>query len=273
MLRDITIGQYYPVESRIHELDPRVKIVTVFVYLISLFLFDGFAGYLVVSVFLIVVIVMSRVPFSFISKGLKPVLFLLCFTALYSVFFTRGDVAVEWKISAGHAVTITWQGLKKGLFMVLRLIYLVIGSSLLTYTTTPGKLTDGIESLLKPLNRLRVPVHDVAMMMSLALRFIPILLEEANRIIKAQSARGADFEEGNIIARIRAMVSILVPLLVSATRRAYDLALAMEARCYRGGEGRTKMKPLKYQGQDVRAYVVLVVYLVVIVVVNQVVPF
>lgn len=273
MLRDITIGQYYPVESRIHKLDPRVKIVAVLVYLISLFLFDGFAGYVVVSIFLVAVLALSRVPFSFMSKGLKPVLFLLCFTALYSVFFTKGDVAFEWKMLWGHTVTVTWQGLKKGLFMVLRLVYLVLGSSLLTYTTTPNKLTDGIESLLKPLNRIRVPVHDVAMMMSLALRFIPILLEEANRIIKAQSARGADFEEGNIIVRIRAMVSILVPLLVSSTRRAYDLALAMEARCYRGGEGRTKMKPLKYHGRDARAYVLLAVYLVVILIVNRFVPY
>lgn len=153
--------------------------------------------------------------------------------------------------------------------MVLRLFFLVVGSSLLTYTTSPNKLTDGIESLLKPLNKCKVPVHDLAMMMSLALRFIPILLEEANRIIRAQSARGADFEEGNIVVRVRAMASILVPLLVSATRRSYDLALAMEARCYRGGAGRTKMKPLKYHGRDVRAYIVLVVYVMVLIVVNH----
>lgn len=273
MLRDMTIGQYYPVESPIHNLDPRVKIVGVLVYLISLFLFDGFAGYLVVTAFLVSVLALSRVPLSFISRGLKPVLFLLCFTALYNVFFTRGDVAFEWRFMENYAVTVTWQGLQKGLFMALRLIYLVIGSSLLTYTTTPNKLTDGIEHLLKPLNRFKVPVHDVAMMMSLALRFIPILLEEANRIMKAQSARGADFDEGNLFARIRAMVSILVPLLVSAMRRSYELALAMEARCYRGGEGRTKMKPLHYQGRDARGYAAFVIYLAVIVIVNRYVPF
>lgn len=260
MLRDITIGQYYPVESKIHSLDPRVKIVAALVYLISLFMFDGFAGYAVVTVFLTAIIALSRVPFSFICKGLKPILFFICFTAVYNVFFTKGDVAFRWDVTDTFAVTVTWQGLKKGVFMVLRLFYLVVGSSLLTYTTTPNKLTDGIESLLKPLSRLHVPVHDLAMMMSLALRFIPILLEEANRIIKAQSARGADFEEGNIVARVRVMVSILVPLLVSATRRSYDLALAMEARCYRGGSGRTKMKPLKYCGRDARAYIVLIVY-------------
>lgn len=268
MLRDITIGQYYPVQSKIHAMDPRVKIVAVFVYLISLFLFDGFAGYLVVTLFLVTAIYISHVPFSFISKGLKPVLFLICFTAFFHLFFTEGDVLFHWKF-----ITVTWQGLRRGIFMILRLIYLVIGSSLLTYTTTPNKLTDGIESLLKPLNRMKVPVHDLAMMMSLALRFIPILLEEANRIIKAQSARGADFEEGKIIERLRAMVSILVPLLVSSTRRAYDLALAMEARCYRGGEGRTKMKPLKYRRSDGAVYGICVVYLAAILVVNRFVPF
>lgn len=268
MLRDITIGQYYPVESRIHRLDPRVKIVAVLVYLISLFLFQGFGGYLVVTVFLGMAIFMSHVPLSFMSKGLKPVLFLICFTAFYHVFFTKGDIAFEWRF-----ITVTWQGLKGGAFMVLRLMYLVVGSSLLTYTTTPGKLTDGLESLMKPLAKLKVPVHDLAMMMSLALRFIPILLEEANRIIKAQSARGADFEEGNIAVRIRTMVSILVPLLVSATRRSYDLALAMEARCYHGGEGRTKMKPLHYELGDTRVYVFLVLYLAAIVTVNRFVPF
>ena len=273
MLRDITIGQYYPVKSKIHDLDPRVKIVAVLAYLISLFLFSGFAGYIVVTAFLVTAVVMSRVPLSYISKGMKPILFLVCFTAVYNVFFTGGDIALEWRITEGVAVTVTWQGLKKGAFMVLRLVYLIIGSSLLTYTTTPNKLTDGIESLLAPLNRIGVPVHDLAMMMSLALRFIPILLEEANRIIQAQSARGADFEEGNIVVRIRAMASILVPLLVSATRRSYDLALAMEARCYRGGGGRTKMKPLKYRAADARAYIALAVYVAVIVIVNRYVPF
>lgn len=273
MLRDMTIGQYYPTQSKIHDLDPRVKITAVLVYLVSLFLFRGFAGYALVTVFLVSAIVLSHVPFSFISKGLKPVLFLLCFTAVYHLFFTKGDAVFQWEIFSGHTITVTWQGLKNGAFIVLRLVYLVIGSSLLTYTTTPTKLTDGIESLLKPLGKIGVPVHDLAMMMSLALRFIPILLEEANRIMKAQSARGASFEEGNIVVRVRAITSILVPLLVSATRRSYDLALAMEARCYHGGKGRTKMKPLKYKGRDVRAYVVLVFYVAVIVLVNRLVPY
>lgn len=273
MLRDITIGQYYPSESKIHSLDPRLKLIAVLVYLVSLFLFKGFAGYIAATVFLVAVIVISRVPLRFILKGLKPVLFLVCFTAVYNIFFTRGDVAFQWGIGGHFLITATWQGLRRGIFIVLRLIYLVIGASLLTYTTTPNKLTDGIESLLKPLNALKVPVHDLAMMMSLALRFIPILLEEANRIIKAQSARGADFDEGSIVKRMRAMVSILVPLLVASTKRAYDLALAMEARCYHGGRGRTKMKPLKYRAADIRAYIVLVVYIASSILVNRYVSF
>jgi energy-coupling factor transport system permease protein len=254
-------------------MDPRVKIVAVFAYLISLFLFHGFSGYLVVTAFLLVSIRLSRVPVSFICKGLKPIVFLICFTSFFNLFFTSGDEIFRLNLIRGHALVLTWQGLKKAVFIIMRLVYLVIGSSLLTYTTTPKKLTDGIESLLRPLNRIKVPVHDVAMMMSLALRFIPILLEEANRIIKAQSARGADFEEGNLIHRLRAMVSILVPLLVSATRRAYELALAMEARCYRGGEGRTKMKPLVYRRSDKLTYGLLVIYIVLIVLVNHFVPF
>lgn len=268
MLRDITIGQFYPVDSDIHALDPRVKIVAVFVYLISLFLFDGFAGYVVVIGFLVLAIAKSHVPFSYISKGLKPILFLILFTAFFTVFYTSGDILFQWKF-----IIITLQGVKKSAFMVLRLVFLVLGSSMLTYTTTPNKLTDGLESLLKPLGKVKVPVHDLAMMMSLALRFIPILLEETNRIIKAQSARGADFDEGNLIVRLRAMVAILVPLLVSSTRRAYDLALAMEARCYRGGDGRTKMKPLKYGKADYFVYGGLLVYVALIVAVDRFAPF
>lgn len=264
MLRDITIGQFYPVESPVHRLDPRVKVVAVLVYLISLFVFSSFTGYIVVSLFLLTVIMMSRVPFSYIIKGLKPILILLLFTAFFNIFWTRGDIAFQWKF-----ITITWQGLRKGLFMSMRLIYLIIGSSMLTYTTTPNQLTDAIESLLKSLEALRVPVHDFAMMMSLALRFIPILLDEANRIINAQSARGADFEEGNLWKRMKAMVSILVPLLVSSVRRAYDLAMAMESRCYHGGTGRTKMKPLKYRSVDYVVYGFLVLYFVLVIAVTS----
>ena len=260
MLRDITIGQFYSVDSVIHRIDPRVKIVGVLMYLISLFLFRGFVGYGVVTLFLAVLIALSKVPFSYVIRGMKPILFLLIITALFNLFGTGGDVAFQWKF-----ISITWQGMRKAMFMAMRLIYLIIGSSMLTYTTTPNQLTDAIEKLLKPLEKIHVPVHDFAMMMfvMIAFRFIPILLEEANRIINAQSARGADFEEGKIWHRMRAMVSILVPLLVSATRRAYDLANAMEARCYRGGEGRTKMKPLTYARRDYIAYTVIVTFLAV----------
>lgn len=268
MLRDMTIGQFYPVDSVIHRIDPRVKIVGVLMYLISLFLFRGFVGYGVVTLFLAVVIVLSKVPFSYVIRGMKPILFLLIITALFNLFGTRGDVAFQWGF-----ISITWQGMRKALFMAMRLIYLIIGSSMLTYTTTPNQLTDAIEKLLKPLGKIRVPVHDFAMMMSLALRFISILLEEANRIINAQTARGADFEEGKIWHRMRAMVSILVPLLVSATRRAYDLANAMEARCYRGGEGRTKMKPLKYHRSDYLSYGVLLLYFAGVIIVTHFIPY
>lgn len=264
MLRDITIGQFYPVDSKIHRLDPRVKLVAVLVYLVSLFLFERMIGYILVTAFLVITIVLSKVPFSYIIKGLKPILFLLIFTAFFNLFSTPGDVIVEWKF-----ITITWQGVQKTLFIAMRLIYLILGSSMLTYTTSPNQLTDAIEKMLKPLEKIKVPVHDFAMMLSLALRFIPILLDEANRIITAQSARGADFEEGKLLKRMKAMVSILVPLLVSATKRAYDLALAMEARCYHGGKGRTKMKPLRYRKSDLLAYGIMIVYLALILVVNH----
>lgn len=264
MLRDITIGQFYPAESAVHRLDPRVKVVAVLVYLISLFVFSSFTGYIVVTLFLVSVIMLSRVPLSYIIKGLRPILILLLFTAFFNIFWTKGDIAFQWRF-----ITVTWQGLSKGLFMAMRLIYLIIGSSMLTYTTTPNQLTDAIESLLKPLEKLHVPVHDFAMMMSLALRFIPILLDEANRIINAQSARGADFEEGNLWQRMKAMISILIPLLVSSVRRAYDLAMAMESRCYHGGTGRTRMKPLKYGAADYIAYGILLLYLVLVIAVTH----
>lgn len=263
MLKDITIGQYYPTNSVIHKLDPRLKIIAVFIYLVSLFMFNGFAGYLLVTIFLVATVALSKVPVSYLCKGIKSVLILIIFTALFNVFWGTGTIVFQWKF-----ITITKEGLWRGGFLAFRLLFLVLGSSMLTYTTTPNQLTDGIETLLKPLQKIKVPVHEVAMMMSLALRFIPILMEEANRIMMAQSARGADFEEGNIIQRMKAMMSLLVPLLVSATRRAYDLASAMEARCYRGGEGRTKMKPLCYQSQDRLAYLILIAYLICMIVLS-----
>lgn len=268
MIRDITIGQYYPAKSILHRLDPRVKLVSTLLYLISLFLFKSIAGYLVATVFLIGIIRASRVPFRYIVKGLKPIVMLLMITVVFNLFLQKdGEVILKvWRLS------VTTVGLRNAVYMAVRLIYLIIGSSLMTFTTTPNELTDGIEALLNPLNKVHVPVHEVAMMMSIALRFIPILLEETDKIMKAQQARGADFESGNIIQRAKSMIPILVPLFVSAFRRAYDLAMAMEARCYRGGEGRTKMKPLKYQNRDRVAYVTMFVYVAAVVAIGRFVP-
>lgn len=268
MIRDITIGQYYPAESVIHRLDPRVKIVSTLLYLISLFLFRSITGYLITTLFLVAVIKISKVPFGYIVKGLKAVIMLLMITVIFNLFLTRdGDILFHKWI-----FTITEGGLVTAVYMAIRLVYLIIGSSLMTFTTTPNELTDAIEKLLNPLNRVHVPVHEVAMMMSIALRFIPILLEETDKIMKAQIARGADLESGNMIQKAKAMIPILVPLFVSAFRRANDLAMAMEARCYHGGDGRTKMKPLHYKSRDRIAYVVVIVYVIAVVVIGRYVP-
>ena len=255
MIRDITVGQYYQTESVLHSLDPRTKLIGVLVYLVSLFLFNSISVYIIATVFLVSTIALSRVPVSYILKGMRSMVFILLLTVVFNVFLTPGvPVFTFWKLQ------VTREGLVVAGYTAVRLIYLIIGSSLLTFTTTPNNLTDGLESLMKPLKAFRVPVHEVAMMMSIALRFIPILLDETDKIMKAQQARGADFEHGNILRRAKALVPILVPLFVSAFRRANDLAMAMEARCYRGGDGRSKMKPLKYKGRDIAAFIILIVY-------------
>lgn len=259
MIRDITIGQYYAADSVIHRLDPRVKIMGTLAYIISLFLFDNFWGYAVAVAFFGMMVALSKVSFSYIVRGLKPIFFMLVFTAILNLFWTPGTSFFRWGV-----INLTWEGLRKAVFISLRLIFLILGSSLMTLTTTPNQLTDGLERLLKPLRHLHVPVHEIAMMMSIALRFIPILVEETDKIMKAQTARGADFESGNVMQRLKSMMPILVPLFVSAIRRANDLALAMDARCYHGGNGRTKMHPLQYQGRDMAAYGVCVAYLAVI---------
>ena len=258
MLKDITLGQYYQTESVIHRLDPRVKLVGTICYIISLFLVNSVWGYLVAAIFLAVVIKLSNVPFKFMVKGMKAILFLLMLTVAFNMFLTPGEALISiWKL------TITKEGLRLAIMMAVRLSFLIIGSSVMTLTTTPNNLTDGMENLMKPLRKFKVPVHEIAMMMSIALRFIPILMEETDKIMKAQIARGADFESGNIIKKAKALVPLLVPLFISAFRRANDLAMAMEARCYRGGDGRTKMKPLVYKKADRVGYCVLVLYLVV----------
>lgn len=265
MIRDITIGQYYPADSVIHKLDPRVKLVGTVVFLVSLFLFQSFGGYIAATVFLAMVIKMSRVPLKFMLKGLRAIFILLLFSVAFNLFLTEGETLVHlfWKIR------ITKEGLRLAVFMALRLVYLIIGTSVMTLTTTPNDLTDGLEKGLRPLKKIRVPVHEIAMMMSIALRFIPILLEETDKIMKAQMARGADFESGNIVQRAKSMIPILVPLFISAFRRANDLAMAMEARCYHGGDGRTKMKPLVYKTRDRAAYAVLAVYILLVVGINM----
>lgn len=256
MIRDITLGQYYPTDSVLHRLDPRTKLTGTICFVVSLFLFDSFVGYIAATIFLAALIMISKVPFKFMVKGLRAIIFLLIITGLLNLFMTPGDILWQWK-----SIRITEQGLHTAAFTIIRLVYLIVGSSLMTLTTTPSNLTDGMEKGLRFLKVFKIPVHEVAMMMSIALSFIPILIEELDKIMKAQQARGADFESGNIIKRVKSMIPILIPLFVSAFRRANDLAMAMETRCYRGGEGRTKMKPLVYKARDYIAYVILLIYM------------
>ncbi|MDY5483932.1 MAG: energy-coupling factor transporter transmembrane component T family protein [Otoolea sp.] len=260
MIRDITIGQYYPVDSVVHRLDPRTKLFGTMIFIISLFFANNLWCYAAATLFLAVSVKLSRVPFKFIVRGLKAIVVLLLISISFNLFLTDGRVLFRIGF-----LKVTEEGLKLAFFMGMRLMYLVIGSSVMTLTTTPNQLTDGLEKSLGALNRLHVPVHEISMMMSIALRFIPILVEETDKIMKAQMARGADFESGNLIQKAKSMIPLLVPLFVSAFRRATDLAMAMEARCYRGGIGRTKMKPLRYEGRDHVAYVILLGYLAAVI--------
>lgn len=264
MLRDITLGQYYQTDSIIHRLDPRVKLATTVFFIITLFVVKEMAGFVLAGLFLFLVIKLSKVPFKFMMRGMKAIIFLLLFAVFFNLFLTPGEPAVTfWKI------TITWEGIQLAATLTTRLIMLIMGSSIMTLTTTPSNLTDGMEKLMRPLKVFKVPVHEVAMMMSIALRFIPILLEETDKIMKAQIARGADFESGNLFKKAKSLVPLLVPLFISAFRRANDLAMAMEARCYRGGDNRTKMKPLIYQARDRIAYLFVMIYFVAVVAVDR----
>ena len=240
MIRDITLGQYFPGDSWVHKLDPRIKIIATLLFLIELFIVDNFIGFAIAAVALGIVISVSKVPVSYIMRGLKPIIIILLFTFALNIFMVDGRVLWQWKF-----LRITEEGLELAIFMAIRLVLLLMGSSMLTLCTRPLALTDGIERLLSPFKKIGLPAHDIAMMMTIALRFIPTLLEEADKIMKAQQARGADFESGNIIRRAKSLIPILVPLFVSAFRIAQDLALAMEARCYRGGENRTRMNAMK----------------------------
>ena len=256
-MRNITIGQYYPADSILHRLDPRVKFLGTLVFIVSLFLIKGLAGYVFVTVVLATLVRLSKVPFGMMLKGMKAIIFILIITVIFNMLFTPGEaIFTIWRLS------VTKEGAVQAFRMAIRLSYLIIGSSIMTLTTTPNQLTDAMENLFSPLKVIKVPVHEISMMMSIALRFIPILMEETDKIMKAQIARGADFESGNLIKRVTNMIPLLVPLFVSAFQRANDLAMAMEARCYHGGEGRTQMKPLRYEKRDYIAYLLMLIFAV-----------
>ncbi len=261
MIRDITLGQYYAKDSVIHRLDPRVKITGTFAYLVLLFLIKDFMGFGFVVLCLAGLIAASRIPIKFIMRGMKPIMFILVFTFCINVFLYKGTIL--WQLGF---LKITKEGLHQAVFIAARLVLLILGTSLLTYTTKPMALTDGFEAILRPFARFGLPAHEIAMMMSIALRFIPTLLEETDKIMKAQQARGADFESGNLMQRAKALIPILIPLFVSAFRIAQDLAMAMEARCYRGGNGRTRLHPMKYEKRDLIGYAVIAAFAAVILV-------
>lgn len=260
MLRDITIGQYYDVDSAIHRLDPRTKIIATVVYIIGLFCVKNILGFCLASIGLLVTVRLSKIPLKFILRGLKTILILLLFTVVLNVFLIKGDTLWQWGF-----ISISRQGIYTAVFMAARLVLLIIGCSMMTLTTTPIQLTDGLERLMRPLKKIKVPVHDMAMMMSIALRFIPILLEETDKIMKAQTARGADFESGSLMTKAKSLIPVLVPLFISAFRRADELATAMEARCYHGDEGRTRMFELKYRAADHVMKIMLLLFLLVLI--------
>ena len=249
MLKDITLGQFFPGDSLLHRLDPRTKIVLLFFFLAAIFVFDSPLAYVALTAFTAALIAVSRVPFLLMLKALKPLSWIIAFTFVIHLVSTPGDAFFHVWI-----FDLTWQGAAKGFFIALRLALLILLSALLTYTTSPLALTDALETLMQPAKRVGVPAHEIAMMMTIALRFVPTLIEEADKIMKAQQARGADLTEGSVIERVKGFVPVLVPLFISAFRRADDLALAMEARCYRGGVGRTQMKALRISSIDYVAY-------------------
>jgi len=255
MLRDITVGQYLPLSSPVHRMDPRFKLIASMLYIVSLFFINSFIGYIVVLAFLALTIAVSKIPYKYLLRGLKPVLMIIIFAFGINVFLTPGTELFRFGI-----IKITHEGVRQAFFMASRLILLIIGTSMLTLTTSPIELTDGLERLLNPFKKLGLPAHELAMMMTIALRFIPTLLEETDKIMKAQMARGADFESGNLIKRAKSLIPLLVPLFISAFRRADELAMAMEARCYRGGENRTRMKVLEFTYLDIIGVFVFALY-------------
>ncbi|MCT4508690.1 MAG: energy-coupling factor transporter transmembrane protein EcfT [Tepidibacter sp.] len=261
MIKDITIGQYYPTNSVVHKIDPRVKLISTFIFMSSLFIINQFYPYILVLAFIILTLKLSKIPFNYILKGLKPIMFIIVFTFAINIFMIPGNTVFDI-----GPLSISDEGLKQGSFMVIRLILLVVGTSLLTLSTSPIELTDGIEKLLNPFKKIGVPAHELAMMMTIALRFIPTLLDETDKIMKAQMGRGADFESKNIISRAKNLVPLLVPLFISAFRRADELAMAMEARCYRGGDNRTRMNQIKMNKRDYIAYSIVFIYITIIII-------
>lgn len=264
MIKDITLGQYFPGESIIHRTDPRLKIVLTMVFMITILIIDSYTAFLLFTLFSLYAVLVSRIPIKYTLKGLKPIMFIIVFAAFMNIFFTPGQTIFKFKF-----ISISIEGLDLAAKMALRLTMLVISTSLLTLTTTPIALTDGIERLFQPLKHLKVPVHEFAMMMTIALRFIPTLLEETDKIMKAQASRGADFDSGNIIDRAKSFIPILIPLFVSAFRRADELADAMNARCYRGGIGRTRMNELRFTRVDLLVSLTVIVAETAIFVLNR----
>lgn len=261
MIRDITLGQYYPGRSIIHKLDPRVKIFATFIYLIMIFFVKDFVGYAFITCVLAAVITVSGVPLKFIARGMRPILLVLVLTFVINLITAKGTILVRL-----GPVSVTDRGLQQAVFIAVRLILLVFGTALLTYTTKPVALTDGFEAFMSPLARIGVPSHEIAMMMSIALRFIPTLLKEADRTMKAQQARGADFESGHLIHRAKSMLPLFIPLFINAFRIAFDLAMAMEARCYQGGKGRTRLYPMKFSRRDYLACALIVLFAAAVIV-------
>ncbi len=264
MLKDVTLGQYFPGDTVVHRLDPRTKLILVIVYIVALFCAKSYVSYAVVAAFLILCMCLSRIRLRVIVKGLKPLLLIIVLTGLLNMFYTPGRELVHFWI-----FTITWEGIRNAVFMISRIVMLIFGTFLLTYTTSPIALTDAMELLMSPLKRIKVPVHELSMMMCIALRFIPTLISETDKIISAQKARGADFESGNLIRRAKALIPILVPLFISAFRRADELAVAMESRCYHGGKGRTRMKQLRMAGRDYLALAFGILLLAAVIVLRK----
>lgn len=260
MIREMTLGQYYKADSILHKLDPRVKLLGTLLFVITLFFPKSLLSLGIATAFLILIVKLSKVPVSMMIRGVKPLFIIICFSAIINMISVSGDMLV--KIGP---ITIAKQGLWMAFYLVVRLVYLLIGSSVMTFTTTPNQLTDGLEKRFHFLKKVHVPVHEIAMMMSIALRFIPILTEELDKIMKAQMSRGVDFESGNILERGKKLIPVLVPLFIAAIRRASDLAMAMDARCYNGGEGKTRLHPLIYEKRDYIAYGIMLLYVVIMI--------